>query len=87
MPGIATTKMSSKGQIVIPEEIRNRLKLKTGAQFVVLGDNDVVVLKKISPPAIEEFEELIMEARKKGSKAGLRKSDIKAAITKVRGNK
>ena len=41
MANLATTKMSSKGQIVIPEEIRKRLNLKTGAQFVVVGDNDV----------------------------------------------
>ncbi len=37
--------MSSKGQIVIPEEIRNALHLKTGTKFVVIGEGDVVVLK------------------------------------------
>ena len=46
----ATTKLSSKGQVVIPEEIRNRLGLKPGAQFVVLGDRDVVILKVIQTP-------------------------------------
>ncbi|MFQ5642061.1 MAG: AbrB/MazE/SpoVT family DNA-binding domain-containing protein, partial [bacterium] len=40
--------MSSKGQVVIPENIRKRLQLKTGSQFVVVGDNDVVILKAIS---------------------------------------
>jgi len=34
MPGLATTRMSSKGQVVIPEEIRKRLRLKAGCQFV-----------------------------------------------------
>ncbi|MBI5525368.1 MAG: AbrB/MazE/SpoVT family DNA-binding domain-containing protein [Deltaproteobacteria bacterium] len=29
--------MSSKGQVVIPETVRNELGLKTGSQFVVLG--------------------------------------------------
>ncbi|HDN94572.1 MAG TPA: AbrB family transcriptional regulator, partial [Nitrospirae bacterium] len=37
MAPLATTKMSSKGQIVIPEDIRKRLGLKPGAQFVVVG--------------------------------------------------
>ena len=41
METVATTRMSSKGQIVIPESIRNRLNLKDGAQFVVVGEGDV----------------------------------------------
>jgi len=51
METLATTRMSSKGQIVIPEPIRKRLNLKAGAQFVVLGENDVVILKAITAPA------------------------------------
>jgi len=84
MANLATTKMSSKGQVVIPKKIRKRLKLKTGAQFVVVGDNDVVILKNITPPSIEEFDELIKKARKTGKQAGLKKNDIKEAIMKVR---
>jgi len=38
MGTLATTRMSSKDQIVIPEEVRKRLYLKTGAQFVVVGE-------------------------------------------------
>jgi len=87
MTNLATTKMSSKGQVVIPEGIRKRLKLKTGAQFVVVGDNDVVILKNITPPSIEEFDELIAKARKTGKQAGLKKTDIKEVIMKVRGTK
>ena len=30
--GVATTKLSSKGQVVIPEEVRISLGLKTGDQ-------------------------------------------------------
>ncbi len=44
MANVATTKLSSKGQVVIPENIRKKLHLKAGAQFVVIGDNDVVIL-------------------------------------------
>ncbi len=87
MANLATTRMSSKGQVVIPEEIRNRLKLKAGSQFVVVGDNDVVILKAISPPSMNEFDTLIAEARRQGKEAGLKPSDITAAIAKVRGQK
>jgi AbrB family looped-hinge helix DNA binding protein len=85
MANVATTKMSSKGQVVIPENIRKRLKLKAGAQFVVVGEKDVVILKSISPPSLDEFDDLIAKARKKGKQAGIKKSDISEAISKVRG--
>lgn len=87
MANLATTKMSSKGQVVIPEDIRTRLKLKAGSQFVVVGENDVVILKAISPPSMNEFDTLIAEARRQGKKAGLKQSDITDAIAKVRGRK
>ena len=85
MSELATTKMSSKGQVVIPEKIRKRLKLKTGDQFVVVGEKDVVILKAISPPSMQDFNELIAEARRKAKKSGLKRSDILTAMAKVRG--
>ncbi len=84
---IETTKMSSKGQIVIPEEIRNRLGLKSGDKFLVMGDKDVVILKTLSNPSINEFEDLIREARKQAKAAGLKKADVVNAIAKSRGHK
>ncbi len=84
MANVATTKLSSKGQVVIPENIRKKLKLEVGAQFVVLGDKDVVILKKISPPSIDEFDALIKKVRKTAKQVGLKKSDIEMAIRKVR---
>ncbi|MDY0373980.1 MAG: AbrB/MazE/SpoVT family DNA-binding domain-containing protein [Desulfobacterales bacterium] len=87
MANVSTTKMSSKGQVVIPENIRKQLNLKAGAQFVVVGEKDVVILKNIAPPSLDEFDALIADARKKGKQAGLKKSDIKDAIFKARGKK
>ncbi len=87
MANVATTKLSSKGQVVIPENIRKKLNLEAGVQFVVLGDKDVVILKKISPPTIDEFDALIKEARKIAKQVGLKKSDIELAIKRVRSQK
>ncbi len=87
MANVSTTKMSSKGQIVIPEIIRKQLNLKPGSQFVVVGDKDVVILKNISPPALNEFDDLIAEARRQGKKVGLKKSDILDAVRTARGKK
>ena len=87
MAAIETTKMSSKGQIVIPEEIRNRLGLKTGDKFLVLGDKDVVILKTISSPSIQEFDDLIGTVRKQAKSEGVTKSDITKAIARSRAKK
>lgn len=84
MKALATTRMSSKGQIVIPENIRKQLNLKEGTQFVVVGENDVVMLKTIEAPIIEDFDNLIQQARAQAKNVGLKKSDIKAAIKKAR---
>jgi AbrB family looped-hinge helix DNA binding protein len=84
MKNLATTKMSSKGQVVIPEDIRNRLKLTTGSRFVVVGNNDVIILKAIQPPSMDEFNDLLKEARKKAKKARLKRSDISDAVVQVR---
>ena len=87
MSNVSTTKMSSKGQVVIPENIRKQLNLKAGTQFIVVGEKDVVILKNISPPSLDEFDALIADARKKGKQAGLKRSDIKDAILKAREKK
>jgi AbrB family looped-hinge helix DNA binding protein len=84
MVTVETTKMSSKGQIVIPEDIRNRLGLKTGDKFLVMGDKDVVILKALTNPSLEEFDDSIKTARKQAKEAGLKKSDIAKAVTKSR---
>ena len=87
MAKLATTKMSSKGQVVIPEDIRKRLGLEAGSQFVVVAGKDAVILKTISPPSMDEFDGLIREARRQARKAGMKQSDIKEAITEVRGRR
>lgn len=84
MAGCSTARLSSKGQIVIPEEIRNSLHLKEGDQFVVIGKGDTVILKSIAPPRLEDFGSLLAEAQIKAKEAGLKKSDLETAIKKIR---
>ncbi len=84
MSDVATTRLSSKGQVVIPEEIRARLGLKAGVQFVVVGERDTVILKAIQAPAMSQFDELLARARKAAKVAGLKRKDIPTAIKAVR---
>ncbi len=81
---LATTKLSSKGQVVIPEDVRNSLNLKSGDQFVVIGRGDTVILKTISPPSFEEFSDMLDDVQKQARAAGLKKADVKRVIREVR---
>jgi AbrB family looped-hinge helix DNA binding protein len=87
METLATTRMSSKGQVVIPDSIRKQLNLKEGMQFIVVGDADVVILKVVTPPDMGEFDALIQQARKQAKEAGLKQADITLAIAKARSRK
>ena len=84
MAGLATTRLSSKGQVVIPEEIRTALGLEPGARFVVLSDKDVVILKRIDAPAREEVRALAAKIRKHARQAGIKPADVQKAIRSVR---
>ena len=81
---VSTTKMSSRGQVVIPEDIRKKAGLREGAQFVVLHHGDTVVLKIISEPSKEEFQAMVDKLRARVRKSGLKKSDLAATIRRVR---
>ena len=87
MQTLATTRMSSRGQVVIPEDVRGRLGLEAGVQFVVVGEGDVVILKTITPPSMDGFENLIRRARQQARTSGMKRSDIAKAVLKVRGGK
>lgn len=84
MSTLSTARMSSEGQVVIPEAIRQELGLEAGAQFVVMGSRDAIILKTISPPSPAEFRTLLKSARQTARKAGIKPTDVEAAIRKVR---
>ena len=76
MADVTTTKMSSKGQVVIPEEIRRRLGLKPGSRFVVVAAEGTVILKTVSVPSMSEFDALISEAKKQARRAGMKQKRL-----------
>ncbi len=50
------TKLSTKGQIVIPEEIRRNINV--GTPFVVTKKDDLIVLKIVEGLTREEMDEI-----------------------------
>lgn len=84
MESIEVTKLSSKGQVVLPQRIRDRLRLQIGAKFVVIGEGDVVILKKLEIPAREQLKQLLKESRAYARRAGLKRSNLLKTIKQVR---
>lgn len=84
MQAVSSTRMSSKGQVIIPELIRKTLSIPSGAQFIVLGENDEVVLKMISPPSSKEFDAVIKKARSQAKEANLKPDDVLDAVEQIR---
>ena len=84
MNAVETACLSSKGQIVIPNSIRNDLKVGTGSKFAVISDGHNILLKPIERPKKEEFDALIRRSRAYTRRAGLKKSDVTKAIAEVR---
>lgn len=81
---VSTTRMSSKGQVVIPEDVRKALGLEVGAQFVVMGDGDTVVLKRIAAPAKSELRAMIGKVRSQARRAGVKASNVRDTIRQSR---
>ena len=56
------TRVSSKGQVVIPLDLRKRLHVKEGSVFAVSSINsDMLILKKIKNPMTAEDLEIAKE--------------------------
>lgn len=85
---VETVKMSSKGQIVIPQDIRDILHAREGTVFAVVSNKDTVVLKKIVTPSkedlIKDLAAIAKEGKKRLQKKGLKESDIPKIVDKAR---
>ena len=83
-----TIKMSSRGQIVIPQDIREELNASEGTIFFVVSAKDTIILKKISTPSkedlIKEIEAIALEGRKRAERLGIRESDVPELVQKAR---
>ena len=86
-----TIKMSSRGQIVIPQDIREEIKASEGTIFSVVSSKDAIILKKILTPSkeelIREIGAIALEGRKRAEKLGIKESDVAEMVQRVRKSK
>ncbi len=78
------TAVSSKGQVVLPKAIREKLQIEPGVKLMVFSDGVSIVLKPIPEPDISEFKNLMDAASAWAAEAGMTENDITEAIKTVR---
>ncbi len=74
-------KMSTKGQLVVPQDIRDMSHLKPGERFVAFPIEGGVLFKRVNIPEVKlDFESLSKEIEAQFNKNKVQKSDVKGAI-------
>jgi AbrB family looped-hinge helix DNA binding protein len=84
MSVLEVTSLSSRGQIVIPNSIREGMHLETGAKLLVIQDGNNILLKPIQDPKSGEFKTLIALGDKIRKELKLKRSDVDTVIKQVR---
>lgn len=80
------TVVSGKGQVVIPEAIREKLGIGPKTKLLVYGYDDAVIMKKMEmPDVVKDLERIYRKVDKKIKKyVELSDEDIQKEIQKVR---
>lgn len=88
---VETIKMSSKGQIVIPRNVREEINASEGTIFAVVNGKDSVILKKVATPSkdelIKDLENIAKEGRKRADRLGIKESDVPDMVHRFRKSK
>ena len=77
-------KISSKGQVVIPSEIREKMNLEVGNLLIISYSDDSICMKKIELPKIKSWKEATKPFREAAKKSNFTNDDLKKLIEESR---
>jgi len=83
------TVVSGKGQVVIPQSLREKLGIKPKTKLLVYGYQDAVIMKKMEiPDVVKDLKALYKKIDKRIAKHGeLSEEEIDEIIQKYRGKR
>ena len=84
MENIEITSISSRGQVVIPQSLRDKLRIREGEKFFVIGEDNTILLRKLEMPSFKGFDKLLAKTREFARKNELKESDVEQAVKKAR---
>lgn len=73
---VQMTTTSPKGQVVIPQEIREHMGIESGTKFAVYGRGDTIIFKRVELPTVKDFERLTVFGRAFASRKGIKEKDV-----------
>ena len=76
--------ISSRGQLVIPTDIRENMGLEEGSKVLFVLSNGSLLIKRVN---MQTFTEITKPLKEVAKKAGLKESDVEEIIQKVRQKK
>jgi AbrB family looped-hinge helix DNA binding protein len=74
--------ISARGQVAIPAEIREKMRLKEGEKILFVLEGDSLLMKKVSALSWEEITKPLREAKKK-----IREEDVPELVHRIRKQK
>jgi len=79
------TRLSERGQVVIPTELRKNMHLKEGERFIVMGLDDTIILRKLELSDERlRLKKLVRKSREKARKSGFSEKEIERLVEKTR---
>jgi AbrB family looped-hinge helix DNA binding protein len=72
-------KISARGQVAIPTEIRNKMHLEEGVKVLFVLSGDTLVVKKVEDLSWKEITKPLREAKKK-----IKEEDVVDLVHKLR---
>jgi antitoxin PrlF len=81
---VNVTKLSSRGQVVIPRDMREKLRLEEGTGLLVFRIGDSIILKSTSETSAGELASNLETIREKIRELKLTREDVSAEIRAAR---
>lgn len=76
--------VSSKGQVVLPKEIRKKMSIGSGSKLAAYSIGDMIMLKPINIPTEQDFKDSLDEAAAWAKEVGYEEKDVNDIVKSYR---
>jgi len=86
MTDVEMVTVSSRGQIAIPADVRDRMELEKDLKLLVVSEGDTILLRKIDESAVEaSLEEVLKPMWAEAGETDMDTEDVEELVHESRG--